>query len=35
MEACILAVRMALPLAVFGPQVSYFAPGILMQEDLH
>jgi acyl-homoserine lactone acylase PvdQ len=23
------------PLAVFGPQVSYFAPGILMQEDLH
>src|SRR6516225_4238638 len=22
-------------LAVFGPQVSYFAPGILMQEDLH
>jgi acyl-homoserine lactone acylase PvdQ len=23
------------PIAVFGPQVSYFAPGILMQEDLH
>ena len=23
------------PLAVFGPQVSYFAPGILMQEDMH
>jgi acyl-homoserine lactone acylase PvdQ len=23
------------PLAVFGPQVSYFAPQILMQEDLH
>jgi acyl-homoserine lactone acylase PvdQ len=23
------------PLAVFGPQVSYFAPEILMQEDLH
>src|SRR6516164_6239576 len=23
------------PLVVFGPQVSYFAPGILMQEDLH
>jgi acyl-homoserine lactone acylase PvdQ len=23
------------PVAVFGPQVSYFAPGILMQEDLH
>jgi acyl-homoserine lactone acylase PvdQ len=23
------------PLAVFGPQVAYFAPGILMQEDLH
>src|SRR5207244_11620499 len=22
------------PLAVFGPQVSYFAPQILMQEDL-
>jgi acyl-homoserine lactone acylase PvdQ len=23
------------PIAVFGPQVSYFAPEILMQEDLH
>jgi acyl-homoserine lactone acylase PvdQ len=23
------------PIAVFGPQVSYFAPQILMQEDLH
>jgi acyl-homoserine lactone acylase PvdQ len=23
------------PVAVFGPQVSYFAPQILMQEDLH
>jgi acyl-homoserine lactone acylase PvdQ len=23
------------PLAVFGPQVAYFAPQILMQEDLH
>ncbi|GDY32869.1 penicillin acylase family protein [Gandjariella thermophila] len=23
------------PIAVFGPQVSYFAPGILVQEDLH
>ena len=23
------------PVAVFGPQVSYFAPEILMQEDLH
>jgi acyl-homoserine lactone acylase PvdQ len=23
------------PLAVFGPQVSYFAPQILMEEDLH
>ena len=23
------------PLAVFGPQVSYFDPGILMQEDMH
>ena len=23
------------PIAVFGPQVSYFAPRILMQEDLH
>ncbi|HEV2378030.1 MAG TPA: penicillin acylase family protein [Streptosporangiaceae bacterium] len=23
------------PIAVFGPQVSYFAPGILMQEDMH
>jgi acyl-homoserine lactone acylase PvdQ len=23
------------PLAVFGPQVSYFAPEILMEEDLH
>jgi acyl-homoserine lactone acylase PvdQ len=23
------------PLAVFGPQVSYFAPQILMQQDLH
>jgi acyl-homoserine lactone acylase PvdQ len=23
------------PVAVFGPQVSYFAPGILMQQDLH
>jgi acyl-homoserine lactone acylase PvdQ len=23
------------PIAVFGPQVAYFAPGILMQEDLH
>lgn len=23
------------PLAVFGPQVGYFAPQILMQEDLH
>jgi len=23
------------PIAVFGPQVGYFAPGILMQEDLH
>ena len=23
------------PIAVFGPQVSYFAPGILMQQDLH
>ncbi|HYZ53313.1 MAG TPA: penicillin acylase family protein [Streptosporangiaceae bacterium] len=23
------------PIAVFGPQVSYFTPGILMQEDLH
>jgi acyl-homoserine lactone acylase PvdQ len=23
------------PVAVFGPQVSYFAPGILMQVDLH
>ena len=23
------------PLAVFGPQVAYFAPEILMQEDLH
>jgi acyl-homoserine lactone acylase PvdQ len=23
------------PIAVFGPQVSYFAPGILMQQELH
>src|SRR5205814_8807262 len=23
------------PLAVFGPQVAYFAPEILMEEDLH
>src|SRR5207253_5293729 len=23
------------PLAVFGPQVSYFAPQILMEEDVH
>ena len=23
------------PLAVFGPQVAYFAPEILMEQDVH